>query len=541
MNKKITKILSLIVTGAMLLTGCGSGSGDTASGGSAGAVSDTFKVGIDADLDSLDPMLCNAFTAEFVVDSMYDTLIKFSQDGTKVEPNLAESYEVKDATVYTYKIRKDVKFWDGNPLTAEDVVYSLKRHMDDANASLFGYFFYNVKSIEATDDYEVKVTLKGPDVSFEYALATMAGAIVEKKCVEEQGENFGKPAGTVMGTGPYKYKSWTEGNQIVLEKNESYWNTSEELLFNTVEFNIIEDEASRAMALTSGQIDLMNKPSNDVRDQLVNASNVEFVAKDGYDNTYVAYNCSREPFNDENVRKAVSYAIDASAIATALYGEGNYKAATFLDFDAELLGYDKDNWVKFAGELESYQYNIDKAKEYLAKSGYPNGFECTMPVCPMVQKISESVQYYLKEIGITVNLETVPVSDFYSTVYGSGRDDNGKRDYDLIAFIWTPDYPDPISWLKTLYMGSEEAVGGANLYAYQNADYDKLIEKQAGQTKMEERSATMQEAQKMLNEACPAKQICYCGPTYAINNAYTLDMSPMWFWNFNITQVKAAK
>lgn len=538
-KRKIAKLLSLFLVSVLLVTGCGSGGSQTSSGdGSADKT--TFVVGIDADIPTTDPAQCNAFTAEFVVDNMYDTLLQFSQDGTKIEPNLAKSYEMKDAKTYVYQLRDDVKFWDGNPMTAEDVVYSLSRHMDADNASLFGYFFDPVKSIEKTGDYEITIKLKEADVSFEYALATMAGAIVEKKFVEENGDQFGKPSVGTMATGPFKYKSWTEGSQIVLEKNEEYWNKDVDTPFQTVEFNVIEDEASRAMALTSGQIDLMNKPSNDVREQLENASNVTYCVKDGYDNSYVAFNCSRAPFDDPNVRKAAAYAIDAAAIALALNGEGNYKEASFLDFSPEIMKYDLDNWTKLDSELESYEYNVEKAKEYLAKSKYPDGFECTMPTCAMVQKVSESVQYYLKEIGITVNLETVPVSDFYSAIYGSVRDDNDKRDYDMIAFIWFPDYPDPISYLKTLYYSTGEGVGGSNMMGFQNEEFDKLMDKQAKQTDLAERSATMQEAYKLLNEECPTKQICYCGPTYAINSAYTLDMSPMWFWNFNIVQVKKA-
>lgn len=540
-RKGIKKVVALLLASAMMITGCGSSSdGGSSSGGTAEA-KDTFVVGIDADLTSMDPAQCNAFTAEFVVDSMFDTLLQFSQDGTKVEPCLAKSYEVKDdAKKFVYELRDDVTFWDGKKMTAEDVVYSLQRHMDAENASLFGYFYDPVKSIEATGDFEVTIQLKESNVSFEYALATMAGAIIEKDFTESSGEQFGKPSTGVMGTGSYKFESWTEGSQIVLAKNDSYWNKDAKLLFNKVEFNVIEDEASRAMALTSGQVDLLNKPTNDVKEQLVSAENVTYYSKKGYDNTYIAFNCSRAPFDDANARKAAAYAIDAVAIAEAMCGKDGYVAGKSMDFDEDVMKYDEENWTKLESELDAYDYNVEKAKEYLAKSAYPDGFEVTMPVCAMVQKVSESTQYYLKEVGITVNLETVPVSQFYSMVYGSVRDEKDKRDYDLIAFIWFPDYPDPISYLNTLYYSTGEAVGGSNMMGYQNSEFDKLIDKQAGETKIEDRSATMAEAYKLLNNDCPAKQLFYNGPIYAINSDYDLDMSPMWFWNFNLSQITLA-
>lgn len=540
-KKRFAKILSLFLMSVLLVTGCSSGGTTSSGGGDAAAGKTTFIVGIDADIPTCDPIQCNAFTAELVVDSMYDTLLKFSQDGSQLEPCLAKSWEMKDKKTYVYQLRDDVKFWDGTPMTAEDVVYSMNRHLNPDLASLFGYLLASVKSIEKTGDYEVTVKLSEPDVSFQYAFATMAGAVVKKDFVEENGEQFGKSSVGTMATGPYKFKSWTEGNQIVLEKNADYWDKEANLMFETVEFNVIEDEASRAMALTSGQIDFMNTPTNDVMEQLKSSENVKVCYKEGLQNTYIAFNCSRAPFDDVNARKAAAYAIDAAAIAKAVNGEGMYSDAGALDFDPNVMKYDTENWVNLQSQLDAYTYNVEKAKEYLAKSKYRDGFECTMPTCAIVQKTSESVQYYLKEVNIKVNLETVPISDFYSAIYGSVRDENDKRDYDLISFIWFPDYPDPISFLKTLYYSTGEVVGGSNMMGYQNEEFDKLMDAQASQTDPAERSATMQEACKLLNSECATKQIAYGGPVYAINSAYEFDMSPMWLWNFNITQITKAK
>lgn len=532
------RVISILMATAMAasLVGCSSepASGTGGSEAAAEVEEGVFNVAIQSDIDTFDPAQCNAYETELVVNNVYDNLFKFDTKDSSFQPNLAAGYEQVDDLTYVITLRDDVKFWDGNPMTADDVVYSMNRHMDPEVASLFEYMYYPVESVEATGDYEVTVHLKYADCDFIYNLATMAGAVLEKSFVEEAGAAYGSAKGGVMGTGPYMYTSWTEGAEIVLTKNDNYW---QDVTYpeDVLEFDIIADSATQAMSANSGAVDFINLPSIDMIDQMKDSGTVNISYSAGVQNSYIAFNCSYGPFSDPNVRKAAACAIDDDAIALATKGEGHYETAKAIDYNTDEFAYYNDDWAELNDSLDSYEYDVEKAKEYLAESSYPDGFECTMPTCGMYEKETQAVQYYLGQIGITVNLETMTISDYYQYAYGVMQNDEGYRDYDLIGFAWFPDYADPSAYLM-IYYSENAGIGGSNISAYVNKDFDALYEAAKGQSG-DERNETLKEAYSMVVDDCAADFICYNGPSAAVNSAYSVDMPAMWFWNFQFTQV----
>lgn len=535
MKRRVISILMVTAMAASLVA-CSSepASGTGGSEAAAEVEEGVFNVAIQSDIDTFDPAQCNAYETELVVNNVYDNLFKFDTKDSSFQPNLATGYEQVDDLTYVITLRDDVKFWDGNPMTADDVVYSMNRHMDPEVASLFEYMYYPVESVEATGDYEVTVHLKYADCDFIYNLATMAGAVLEKSFVEEAGAAYGSAKGGVMGTGPYMYTSWTEGAEIVLTKNDNYW---QDVTYpeDVLEFDIIADSATQAMSAASGAIDFINLPSLDQMDQVKDSDSVNISYSAGVQNSYIAFNCSYGPFSDPNVRKAAACAIDDDAIALATKGEGHYETAKAIDYNTDEFAYYNDDWAELNDSLDSYDYDVEKAKEYLAESSYPDGFECTMPTCGLFEKEAQAVQYYLGQIGITVNLETVTISDYYQYAYGVMQNDDGYRDYDLISFAWFPDYADPSAYLM-IYYGENAGIGGSNISAYVNKDFDALYEAAKGQSG-DERNETLMEAYSMVVDDCAADFICYNGPSAAVNSAYSVDMPAMWFWNFQFTQV----
>lgn len=537
MRKRIiTLIMSLVIVASM--AGCSSKSATTAEPVASDAVAESeagvFNVAIQTDIDSFDPARCNAYGTELVVNNVYDNLFTFSTEDSSFQPNLATGYEQVDELTYKITLRDDVSFWDGNKMTAEDVAFSMKRHMNPEIASLFEYMYYPVESIEATGETEVTVKLSYADCDFIYNLATMAGAVIEKNFVESAGESYGTAAGGVMGTGPYKFESWKEGSEIVLIKNENYWKDvsyPEDVL----EFDVVADLATQAMSAASGAVDFINLPTMDMIDQMSSSDKVDISYSAGVQNAYVAFNCSDGPFADVNVRKAAACAIDDKAIALSSKGEGFYETAKALDYNTDEFAYYNDDWAKLNDELDSYDYDVEKAKEYLAASAYPDGFECTMPTCAMFEKESQAIQYYLSQIGITVKLETVTISDFYLYAYGVITNDNGGRAYDLIEFAWFPDYADPSAYLM-IYYGQNAGIGGSNLSNYINPEVDSLYEA-AKAMSGDERNETLKKAYSIVANDCAAAIIAYNGPSAAVNTAYEVKMPAMWFWNFQFTQV----
>lgn len=535
MKRRVISILMVTAMAASLVA-CSSepASGTGGSEAAAEVEEGVFNVAIQSDIDTFDPAQCNAYGTELVVNNVYDNLFKFDTKDSSFQPNLATGYEQVDDLTYVITLRDDVKFWDGNPMTADDVVYSMNRHMDPEVASLFEYMYYPVESVEATGDYEVTVHLKYADCDFIYNLATMAGAVLERSFVEEAGAAYGSAKGGVMGTGPYMYTSWTEGAEIVLTKNDNYW---QDVTYpeDVLEFDIIADSATQAMSAASGAIDFINLPSLDQMDQVKDSDSVNISYSAGVQNSYIAFNCSYGPFSDPNVRKAAACAIDDDAIALATKGEGHYETAKAIDYNTDEFAYYNDDWAELNDSLDSYDYDVEKAKEYLAESSYPDGFECTMPTCGLFEKEAQAVQYYLGQIGITVNLETVTISDYYQYAYGVMQNDEGYRDYDLISFAWFPDYADPSAYLM-IYYSENAGIGGSNISAYVNKDFDALYEAAKGQSG-DERNETLKEAYSMVVDDCAADFICYNGPSAAVNAAYSVDMPAMWFWNFQFTQV----
>lgn len=183
---------------------------------------DTLIVGLNSDITSLDPAYAYDHTTNQVVNQITEGLLTFDADGV-MQPKLCESWEIVSPTTYVYQIRDDVTFSDGTPMTMEDVLFSVTRHQDPEVASYVEWFYSSVASIEQTGDWELTVELTEPDASWQYAFATTAGHIISKSYYEEHADNFGTPEGGILGTGAYKFTSWTTGSEIKLDYNENYW------------------------------------------------------------------------------------------------------------------------------------------------------------------------------------------------------------------------------------------------------------------------------------------------------------------------------
>ena len=179
--------------------------------------------GLTGDIVSLDPVYAYDYNTNPVTDQITESLLAYNKDNQIIN-NLTKSWKRVDSTTYVYQIRNDVKFSDGTPMTMSDVVFSLNRYMDKKTASYLAWMYGNVKSIKQTGTWELTVTLTKPDALWQYVFATSGGDIISQKYYKAHSSNFGKPKGGVLGTGPYVYKNWTTGSQIILEKNKNYWN-----------------------------------------------------------------------------------------------------------------------------------------------------------------------------------------------------------------------------------------------------------------------------------------------------------------------------
>jgi len=335
---------------------------------------------------------------------MWDSLLWVNEEG-ELEPALAESYEIsEDGTEYTFYLRDDVVFHNGEPFNADSVVLTWERA---ANADYeYSYYFTNADSVEKIDDYTVKVTTPEPDSTF---LRLMADywAMIPPKYYEEVGEEgfVEQP----IGTGPFMFVEWVKGDHITMEANPNYWREGLPKVQNLI-FRPIPESATRVAAIQTGEVDVVGRLSSEEAQSLLGVPDVKVIRYPSTRIYYIAFNNLTtgldQPTEDPLVRQAMNYAVDVDAIVDAL----------FDGFGQRATGYVADGEMGF-GVVEPFPYDPEKAKELLAEAGYPDGFEMDF-ACPagayiFFEQVCEAVQGYLLDVGIETNLEIMESGQYW--------------------------------------------------------------------------------------------------------------------------------
>ena len=542
--KKISKVLSALlaitIASSVLLSGC-SGNAKTVEKSNvstaAAPKATTLNFGFPSDIVSLDPAFAYDSNTASVVVQIAEGLLSYDSNNKLVNA-IAKDWKAVDAKTYVYNIRDDVKFSDGSQLTADDVVFSMNRTKDPATASNEGWMYANVASITKTGPSQVTVKLSKTDATWQYVPATTGGLIISQKYYEAHKSNFGKPDGGVLGSGPYVFKKWVTGSEIDLERNPNYWNKSvADNGISKIKFEIVPDSATMLTALKTGQIDFA-KTTADTVDQTKTYKNATTLLNDGFMATELAFNNQRAPFNDVNVRRAISSAIDAASINKNIT---KYDvSANALPFGTAVASFNTDSWVKFGQTAPYYKYDIQKAKQYLAQSKYAKGFDCDIVICTgsSSESIALAIQQSLKELNINLSIKKLPEGDFVAYAYGNKTDKNGKRDYDLMLWTWLSDWPDPAGYLVPLYSSTNIGQGGSNYAAYSNPAFDKLIDEQNQTLDTTKRTEILQKAVSIANEDAAYSIISYPKDIFVINNKFNYKLSSSWFYNLYIKDFK---
>lgn len=507
--RSMTLLTSIAAFAIVSLTGC-SNAGTTASTGEpVGTAAETdgtdhvFSMAFAGDIVSFDPAYGYDGITCKIQPQVLETLLTFNADNELVNQLLTD-WSQTDELTYVYEVRNDIVFSDGNPMTMEDVLFSIEHHRDPEVASYLSWMFDGVDSIEKTGDWEFTVKLKEPNACFKYVFATSAGMIFEKSFYEENPEEFGKPGRGVVATGAFKFDSWISGTEIVLSKNENY-RDAVNVEWDKCVFEIISEDLTQVKALTSGQVNMIFDPSLDVMSNVEEASGLDMQLVDTMGSVFLSFNNAEGYFTDENVRKACAYAIDESSmVENALYGYG--KATKNTPVNASLYVSDREGWEEqYNNELTDYSYDLEKAKEYMAASSYPDGFDCILVSrndSSTYKTVALIIQASLKEIGINVTIEESSNDEWVSNAYNHTRTDGSA--YDMILYEWYPDYPDPSGYLEPVFGSVGCAAGGSNTALYSNEEFDELISRELSCVDDMERQDLMQQATAIVNEDCPA-------------------------------------
>ena len=370
MKKTFKRLIAFlcVMTMTMAMTGC---SGAPTAG--LKSAKDTLNVQICAEPATLDPAFGYGPGEFYPIPQLYDTLLDLTSD-LELVPNICSSWEKKDDTTYVYQIRDNVKFSDGSAMTMEDVMFCLKRVIDPDVCARVSWMFVNVDSIEQTGDWEVTFKLTQPDSLFQYTLALDPGMIYSKAACEKAGSDFATASGGLVGSGPYVLDKWVAGMEIDMKLNENYWKGTDDIAIKKINFKIISDDSATVTAANSGEIDFITLLSGDYVSQVGSGFNLKKV--ESTEDRCFYFNCKQKYTDDVNVRKALACCFDRDTFMTSIYGD-KYAACNGLLFGEKL--YPDDSWKEFGANFEyNYEYNIDKAKEYLSKSAYPDGgFEIT--------------------------------------------------------------------------------------------------------------------------------------------------------------------
>jgi len=555
LKRGVALLIALVMAAA--LAGCGSGSdgagasgaatgGSGASsadaGGGAAAGGETLVIGLSMEVDLLDPAFSYDYMTGPVVNCMMESLLIIDEQG-QLEPGLASFWEAVDPTTYVYQIRDDVTFSDGNPMTMEDVLYSLERIRDPELASYVSWMFDSVESFEQTGDWELTVKLAQPDALWQYVFSTSAGQIVEKAVVEAAGAEYGALGTTPIGTGPYKLESRIAGGDITLAYNEDYWNSTGTPAFTKIVFQTIPEEATRALAAKTGQIDIDLEMNPELMEDTESGGLATTIVTPRWGADYLAFNCEKEPFSDPNARKAVASAIDIVTFQESIIKDWGSATNHTLVPDS-LFVFETETWQQGVKDVPWYDYDLDKAKEYLAASAYPDGFSFVMNVDEYTasNSFALALQQALKELGIEMEINKISNDENISYQLGNGMV-GGVRPYDLGFFGWIADFPDPAAMLISIVPSSTDVEGGCNSAQYHNDEVDALIQQQSESTDPVERTKLMLEALNIIGEDVPYYVTDQPNNLFCVSNRIAnpeVAVNPAYIWYFPVHKLTLA-
>ena len=482
MHKKLLSALSLASALLVMLTACGGGSssgGDDATAESAGPREDII-IAQAGEAPSMDPHNCYDSLAMRIYMHMFEGLLRSDETG-QLHPALAESYEISDdGLVYTFHLRQDVKFQNGDPFTAKDVKYSFDR----ACASSFcAEAAAPIASTEVVDDYTVNVTLKYPYEAQLPFFATTYLSIINENVVNEQGDDFSINPG-LSGTGPYQFESWEKGSAVTLVRNENYY--GEKPALRTVVYKNITEASAGDIAVESGDVDIYLHPSTVDIPTLQEGGKVAVYDKDSYYVEYLGFNMNVAPFDKKEVREAIALCFDKDSIVTvAVDNIGGTVAGSF----AGPLEFGHDD------SLTPYPHDVEKAKELLAQAGYPDGFSCTITAVDGPRKKSaEAIQAALLEIGIQAEVEILESGAFFDAA--------AKGDVEIYLTGMTTLAADADPIIYTCF--STDTIGVTNYSFYSNPEMDELLMDSRADRDSASREQKLKQIQEIIYEDIPA-------------------------------------
>ncbi|MCQ2415655.1 MAG: ABC transporter substrate-binding protein [Lachnospiraceae bacterium] len=447
-------------------------------------------IGTDTKVNSLDIQENCAIASGYIYLMTHEPLVHYYEG--EFFPKLAETWENKDGLEYTFHLRKGIKFHDGSEFSADDVLFTIKRAKENptthANVKAF---VDTIESVTKVDDYTVvfKLTEVNNDFLIDMSKTGSLGMLSEEACAAAED-------GYKYGTGPWVNSEFFAEDHITVVRNDDYW--GELPVTKKVTFRLIPEASARLIALENHEIDVCIYP--DASEYSLVEENPEldmFTYTSGLN--YIFYNVDQAPVDDPNFRLALAYATDNQQIIDGALGGYGVPATTTNSLTA----------VSFFDDFESvgqskYTRDLDKAKEYLAKSKYPNGATVTIQFTTGQREIiSQILQSQWKDIGVTVELDKTD---------SAGRA-AAKQEDKWQAYLASVAYTDAGNSFSETFVTD----GGTNQMGWSNARVDELFKQCAVETDEAKRYEMYKEIQSIIHEECPAYPMYYALKAIAYN------------------------
>ena len=474
------------------------------------AAEDQLVIGMASDILSMNPYKFDEGPTNQFMRHIFDTLIQVNAEKEFV-PWLAESFEqAEDGLSWTFKLREGVIFHDGSPLTSKDVKASFEVASNPDSPSAFSIYTNSIESIETPDDLTVIFKLKIVDTIFPFCVSNVYILKAENIIDKTEQEIADNP----IGSGMYKFVEQVKEDHIDIEYNEDFW--GEEPEFKKVRFRPISNAATRTATMLSGELDvMMDVPVRDI-DRIENSEGINLIKMKGLRQIYL--NCdAREdsplfegevnPMADPKVREAMFLSIDRQAIIDKVMNGHAYLMNSVIP--EGYVGYE---------DYEMPEYNPERAKELLAESGYPDGFEVTLdaPNDRYVNdgQIAQAVAGYFEKVGIKVNLNLMPKSNFFTHI--RVRDNNTM----LLMTGWADSSVEGISFLKDMIHSyhPDQNYGTINRGHYENAEIDALIEEGLSEPDPEKRAEIVKKAWQLAAPEYALLPLHYEEDSYAVKD-----------------------
>lgn len=442
-----------------------------------------YATGTDA--QTLDPQFVTDVPTSRVVMHIHETLV-YPDDQGEMQGVLAESWEIsEDGKIWTFKLREGVTFHDGTPFNAEAVKYTFDRIMDDATGSPRKSATNSIESVTVIDDMTVEFVTKTPFAPFLAQLSAYNLAILSPTAAKEAGEDYSQ---NPVGTGPFKFASWSPGESVTLERYDEYWGEPAKL--DTLEIRVVPEDSARVLMLLSGEAHVVSNVPPVMVERLEASPEVEVIQKTGFRTIYVGINTNMEPFDDPKVRMALAHAINKEAL---IQGVMQGLATAGGGFESPV--------IPGATEIDPYPYDPEKAKQLLAEAGYPDGFqsEFFVPTGRYVndRQLGEAIQAQLAKVGIDVELKS-PDWGTYTAML---------REKQVPLYLIGKGSPTgDLDFTLTLTMGSE---GAMNYSGYDSEEVDELLLEQRGIIDEAKREDVLGEILTNIYEDVPAIVLFY--------------------------------